>query len=267
MQIKVMTFNLLYDKPRAESNIWQDRCQAISAIISVYKPDIIGTQECKPNQLLDLLKLLPEYHSVGGDRTGTGADEHCAIFYRHQQFKCLSTGDFYLSETPEIPGSITSEWGNNLPRMATWAVLATQLGNITVFNTHLDYKSKQSRELSAKLICDRINNIVNIEKSFILLTGDFNANPDENTRQIFSKFTLNNVQIIDALAQVNLNNQMTFHYFSGTAFAAIDTIYYDSRLHLDEVKIENQQWQGIWPSDHFPVVAYLTFMQNFSKNI
>ncbi len=266
MQIKVMSFNILYDKPTANYT-WQDRHQAVAALISAYKPDIIGTQECKPHQLFDLLQLLPEYQSIGGDRTGTGTDEYCAIFYRYNQFKCLSTGDFYLSETPTIPGSITSSWGNPLPRMVTWAVLATALGNITVFNTHLDYKSARSRELSAKLICDYITNIINIEKSFVLLTGDFNANPQEIPRQIFNNFTINNVKIIDALAKVQLNHQNTFHNFSGTAFDAVDTIYYDSRLQLDEVKIENNQWQGIWPSDHFPVVAYLTFMQNLANNI
>jgi endonuclease/exonuclease/phosphatase family metal-dependent hydrolase len=65
----------------------------------------------------------------------------------------------------------------------------------------------------------------------------------------------NGVTLCDALADLELEHQMSFHNFTGKAFDAVDTIYYDSRLRRRNVKVDNRQWLGIWPSDHFPIVA------------
>ncbi len=230
MQLKIMSFNLRHDKPDPGNNAWAIRRDAVAALISEYAPDIIGTQEGKAHQLLDLHRLLPDYQSVGRDRAGNGIGERCAIFYRPQTLKCLETGDFWLSNTPEIPGSINSEWGNRHPRMATWALLAVvgETQTVTVFNTHLDYDSAKARELGAKLISDRLSNL-DLSASYLFFTGDFNTAPDTLPREIFQQQLSNQVQFLDALSGMELEQQMSYHEFSGKAFAAVDTIYYDSR--------------------------------------
>lgn len=256
MEIKVMSFNLRYDKPDLGDNAWTVRKQAVAALITHYAPDIIGTQEGKAHQLLDLHRSLPEYQSMGSGRTGTGTDEHCAIFYRTQRLRCLVGGDFFLSDTPEIPGSISSTWGNPLPRMVSWGVFAVQgePKTITVFNTHLDYNSTQARELSTMLIRDRLSHL-NPEESYVFLTGDFNAEPSSTPRQALEQPLSNGLHLYDALADVELEHQLSFHDFTGKASVAIDTIYYDNRVSLGTVKVATEQWKEIWPSDHFPVVA------------
>ncbi|WP_293149652.1 endonuclease/exonuclease/phosphatase family protein [Okeania sp. SIO2C9] len=108
MVIKIITFNIRYDKPDPGNHRWEVRKNAVASLIYEYAPDIIGTQELKVNQLLDLQQLLPNYCCLGADRRGTGNDEHCAIFYQKDRLNCLDHGDFWLSETPDVPGSITS---------------------------------------------------------------------------------------------------------------------------------------------------------------
>ena len=44
--------------------------------------------------MLDLHRLLPDYQSVGSERTGIGIDEYCAIFYRSERWQCLKSDDF-----------------------------------------------------------------------------------------------------------------------------------------------------------------------------
>jgi endonuclease/exonuclease/phosphatase family metal-dependent hydrolase len=257
MEIKVMSFNLRYDKPDPGNNAWTVRKEAVAALITHHAPDIIGTQEGKAHQLLDLHRLLPNYQSVGSDRTGTGTGEHCAIFYHTPRLMCVANGDFFLSDTPEIPGSISSNWGNPLPRMTSWAVFASAAGeeqNITVFNTHLDYRSAQARELGAMLISDRLSHLKPPE-SYLFVTGDFNAASGTAPRQALERPLPNGINLYDALADVEVEHQLSFHDFTGKAFAAVDTIYYDSRVSLRAVKVDTGQWKGIWPSDHFPVVA------------
>lgn len=82
MKLKVMTFNLRYDKPDLGNQAGKVRQAAVAELIAAHAPDLIGTQEGKAHQLLDLHRLLPNYQSVGSDRTGIGLDEYCAIFYR-----------------------------------------------------------------------------------------------------------------------------------------------------------------------------------------
>lgn len=256
MKIRVITLNLRYDKPDPGDYAWTIRKQAVTALITHYAPDVIGTQEGKAHQLLDLHRLLPDYQSVGGDRTGTGTGEYCAIFYRTRRLRCLSSGDFSLSDTPEIPGSISPNWGNPIPRMVSWAVFAvgSEDKRVTVFNTHLDYRSEKARELSAQLLRDRFSQL-NPDDSYLFLTGDFNAEPGTLPRELLQRPLPNGIVLHDALADVGLEHQMSFHDFTGEAFVAVDTLYYDSRVKMQQVKVDNQRWQEIWPSDHFPVVA------------
>ena len=252
-----MSFNLRYDKPDPGKNAWTVRKEAVAALITHHEPDIIGTQEGKAHQLLDLHRLLPHYQSVGSDRTGTGTGEYCAIFYHTQRLRCLDTGEFSLSETPEILGSISSDWGNPLPRITSWAVFASPISKeqkVGVFNTHFDYQSSQARELSATLLRDRMSHFKSTE-SYLFLTGDFNADPGTAPREALKRPLPNNISLHDALASVESEHQQSFHDFTGKAFAAVDTIYYDNRISLRNVKIDTLAWKEIWPSDHFPVVA------------
>lgn len=254
MNIKVMTFNLRYDKPDLGNQAWQVRKIAVAALIKAYGPDLIGTQEGKAHQLLDLHRLLPDYQSVGFDRTGTGNDEYCAIFYRLERWSCLDRGDFFLSDTPDFPGSRSVSWGNLLPRMASWAVLVAESERVTIFNTHLDYQSAIARQLGVELIGARLANL-DVTQSYVFLTGDFNAAPGTPPREALLLPLPNQLRLFDALSDRAREQQLSFHDFTGIAFDAVDTIYYDSRLRLQNVLIDSGQWQGILPSDHFPVMA------------
>lgn len=256
MEIRVMSFNLRYDKPDPGNHAWMVRKHAVAALIAHYTPDIVGTQEGLAHQLLDLHRLLPDYQSVGNDRTGTNTGEYCAIFYRTGRLQCLKSQDFCLSDTSEIPGSISPDWGNPVPRMASYALFAVTGGarTVTVFNTHLDYKSPRARELGAVLIRARMEHL-DLSESYLFLTGDFNTAADTIPRAALTSPLSNGVTLHDVLATVELEHQLSFHDFTGQAIAAVDTIYYDSRVSLGHVKVDTRQWLGIWPSDHFPVVA------------
>jgi endonuclease/exonuclease/phosphatase family metal-dependent hydrolase len=257
MKITVMSFNLRYDKPDPGSCQWQNRVGAIASLIKHYQPDLLGTQEGKPHQLQDLQTYLPEYKIIGGDRLGTGQAEHCAIFYLPQHLHLQQTQDFFLSDTPTIAGSISSSWGNRLPRMATWGNF--QVNNpavfITILNTHLDHEAPQARNLGAALITKYLGTFS--PDKYLLVTGDFNANPSTPERQIFQLPLANGQQLQDTVATLPLEQQNTFHEFTGQAWNSIDTVYCDRQFHLEKIIIDCQKWLGVWPSDHFPVIVRL----------
>jgi len=91
-------------------------------------------------------------------------------------------------------------------------------------------------------------------ENYLFVTADFNANPHTPEREIFA----NNDRLKDVLSGYSLEEQYTYHEFTGKAWLAIDTIYFDSRCQLEKVKIDRQQWEDVWPSDHFPVIATIS---------
>lgn len=254
--LKLITYNLRYDKPDPDQYNWKVRREAIASLLKYYSPDLISTQEGKAHQLLYLHRMLPDYQSLGGDRTGTGANEYCAIFYHTQRLNCLDRGDFFLSETPHIPGSITPSWANKHPRMVTWGLFQTKTDfhKILLLNTHLDYYSDLAKELGAKLIHEYISKL-DLEDIYLFLTADFNAAPGSFPRTILETPLPDGKQLSDALSGLELSAQMTFNNFTEQAYDAIDTIYYDSRVKLKDVYIDRQKWNQIIPSDHFPVIG------------
>ena len=140
--------------------------------------------------------------------------------------------------------------------MVSWGVFAGvgQDKPIIIFNTHFDYQSQRARELSAQLICDRLSEF-NPDEYLFMVTGDFNAEPQSLPRKTLLQPLSNGVQLRDALADIDLEEQMSYHEFTGKGFAAVDTIYYDSRLNLDRVSVDRTQIDRVWPSDHFPIIA------------
>lgn len=257
MQFTVMSFNLRYDKPDPGVRQWQNRVKAIASLIKHYQPDLLGTQEGKAHQINELKALLPEYHTIGGDRTGTGQGEYCTIFYHPHRLQCHHTQDFFLSETPEVAGSITPHWNNRLPRMATWGKF--KIDGIPYFinivNTHLDHESVKARELGAALIYQRLGELS--PDDYLLVSGDFNATPQTKERQIFQTPLSNGKKLIDTVATLPYNQQKTFHDFTGQPSLAIDTIYSDRRWQVEQIIIDRKQWENVWPSDHFPVIVKL----------
>lgn len=254
--LKLMTFNLRYDRPDPGVQNWQMRKEAIAELIHHYQPDLMGTQELKPHQLSELKDLLPDYKTIGGDRRGDGTDEYCAIFYHQSKINCLETEDFYLSETPTIAGSITPHWDNYAPRMVTWGrfKIDNSERSLILLNTHFAHLSHKARELSAELIiryCDRFP----LEESYLFLTGDFNALPNSKEREILKHPLRDRIHFQDTLESLPMKDQKTFHGFTGKATTAIDTIYYDRRVKLQDIAIDKKRWQGVFPSDHFPIIA------------
>ena len=114
-------FNIRNDnaKDAAAGNGWAVRCPVVCDILKVESFDIFGTQEVLHNQLEDMLAALPDYDYIGvGRNDGKTSGEYAAIFYKTDRVKCLSSGHFWLSETPEVVGS--KGWDAKYPRICTW---------------------------------------------------------------------------------------------------------------------------------------------------
>ncbi len=176
-QIRAMSFNLRYGTAADGENSWEKRREALARTIAAFAPDVLATQECLAMQADWLKDRFPEYAFVGvGRDDGARAGEMCGILYKQSRFRKVAEGHFWLSPTPEKPGSVG--WDAALTRMATWVRLESVAGRdpLVVIDTHFDHAGAEARRNSAVLLAKKAREIAHGDPVVIL--GDFNAPAD-----------------------------------------------------------------------------------------
>lgn len=181
LHLTLATFNIKYEGDDLSGfKAWPNRMRGVLKTIRTMGPDVLGVQEAMHGQCADLWASMPDYafYGVGRD-DGKWAGEYAGIFYRRDRFEqdASEQGVFWLSDTPEKPGSKT--WGNFFPRIATWTRLIDRASSkgFYVYNTHLDHQNEGSRQRAAVLIEQRIEQRQHKDEPVVLL-GDFNSGPD-----------------------------------------------------------------------------------------
>ncbi len=252
--LRVMSFNVRLPVESDGPNRWEARRELAADMVARENPDLIGTQELFQHQGDELVARLPQYAWFGRGRKGGGErDEHMGVFYRKDRLRVLESGDFWLSDTPEVVGSIT--WGNLYPRMVTWARFQRIADGATfvLYNTHLPYRDEDepARERCAALIVARLRQLSPDEP--VILTGDFNTAPESPTHALLA------AALTDAwtAAPRRRGPAATFHNFTGKADQRIDWLLYRG-LQVKNARTVTTNRRGRYPSDHFPVVADFT---------
>jgi len=272
IDLRMATFNIRYENDGdRDFRSWRLRIvPAVKAIRSM-RPDVFGVQEALHGQVADLRASLPDFdfHGIGRD-DGKKEGEYSGIFYRSDRFDADVTdaGTFWLSDTPEVPGSKT--WGNDVTRIATWIRLVDRSTGrgFYVFNTHWDHKNQPSREKAALLLAKRIDDRRKQSEPVVLL-GDFNA-VEGNAAVAYLRgkpvtlagqkqtWTHGLVDAFDTLYPAK-GNRTTLHFWSGKRDGDrnVDHILVSPGAKLIAADIFTGK--APWPSDHFPVTAQIVF--------
>lgn len=252
--LRVMTFNVRLPIASDGANAWEHRRDLLVKTIADARPDIIGTQELFKLQGDYVVDRLPRYAWFGIDRRGEHGDEHMGVFYRRDRLRLIEFGNFWLSDTPALPGSIT--WGHPLPRMVTWGLMETIDGGrrFYFYNTHFPYREEDgaARLKGAELIRDRIAALP--ADVPVVLTGDFNTDPDGDVHAALSAMLAD----VRAAAPARHGPDATFHNFTGQADRRIDWIM-TRGFQPNRTRTLTTHAGRAYPSDHFPVTAELAW--------
>jgi endonuclease/exonuclease/phosphatase family metal-dependent hydrolase len=266
LQLNITTSNIRFDSPDDGVNVWPERKALLFHVLKAQAFDSAGLQEALAGQLADFAQAMPEYGQVGvGRNDGKTKGEYSAILYSREHYEVISSGTFWFSETPEVPGSKT--WGNTLPRICTWARLRHLDSGRTYYhyNVHLDSESQPSREKSAQLLAARI--AARAEQGDpVILTGDFNAEPDNvAVRYLLGSQDIDATptpfKVEDAWLRLHPDNPLatTSHKFKGgtTGGDHIDYVMFGAGVTAASVSIDTTHADAVYPSDHYPVSAVL----------
>ncbi len=272
----VMTYNIRYGTANDGQDSWANRKEMACDVLRRHNPDIVGLQEALRFQIDDIRAALPQYAEIGGGRDdGKTKGEYSAILYCKDRLDLDDSGTFWLSDTPEIPGSIT--WDNACTRICTWGrFLRKDTGRaFYLFNTHLDHVSQYSRDRSAVLLAQRIRDRKHADP--VLVTGDFNAGEDNPVVRYFkgeqelpatnSDLAKNPVVLVDTFRVLHPDAKEagTFHGFKGgTTGNKIDYILAQPDTKVLRTEILRDNKDNRYPSDHFPVIAVVQLTRTAS---
>lgn len=259
--VDVMSFNIRFGTADDGPNHWDLRKSIMFNTLKKYPSDFIGLQEALPFQVEVIDSLLEHHQWIGVPRDAEGQDEGCPIFFGSNKWKVIENGNFWLSENPDIPGSMS--WNTVLPRIATWGVFeAKETGTkIFVLNTHFSHVSEEARAMSARVIKEKTDDYLKNYPAVIM--GDLNA--------LESSIAIANIKDIgvalhDAYRAINPDAPgETFYgwepHITGTG-RRIDYIFCNDKIKIKNSEVVEYNEDGRYPSDHNPLTARLLIRQD-----
>ena len=187
--LRVMSFNIRLNVASDGPNAWPHRRDWVASLIRFHDADVVGVQEALLDMLVDLDARLPGFARVGvGRADGREGGEFSAILYRADRLALLDQGTFWLSPTPETPGS--KGWDAAIERVATWARFRDRRTGCAYLhvNTHFDHVGDQARQESARLIRRRLDSLARGLPAVV--TGDLNSDPASVSYRVLTRDTL-----------------------------------------------------------------------------
>ena len=268
--IRVMSFNVRGSfRDRGKANAWENRADVNVETIERRAPDLIGFQELQGGNLETYGERLSQYACVVGPRYGNRAPyDFNAIFFDPSRLELLDSGGFWLSETPERH---SASWGTRVVRSTNWAHFRfSETGpSLLHLNTHLDHVSSLARVESSSLILRKLAELGE-EEHPVVVTGDFNCRPGTPVHRSFARAGF--VDTYLAAGNEDGTGANTFHAFKGARYREarpalgprrIDWILLKDprqrvRVGSHLILRDHEEGSGVYPSDHYPVLAELT---------
>jgi endonuclease/exonuclease/phosphatase family metal-dependent hydrolase len=274
--LRVMSFNIRGSfRDFGKVNAWENRAVPNVETIERHTPTLIGFQELQSGNLETYNKRLSGYGYVLGPRAGNKAPhEFNAIFFDKGQLELLDSGGFWLSETPE---QHSASWRTRSIRCANWAVFRHLNAGFSFLhlNTHLDHLSRTARVKGSTLILRRMADIQEDEGTElpVILTGDFNCAPASTPYRNLVKARF--VDTYLAASNEGFQGAHTFHAFEGPWHLVMRCGMRPRRIdwillkdHQGRIRIRSHliirdydEESGIYPSDHYPVLAEITLVR------
>jgi endonuclease/exonuclease/phosphatase family metal-dependent hydrolase len=256
--VRVLTWNILHGSDDGlpwEQQNWSTRKQALAAVLREARPDILGVQEARTGQVAFLEKTLAGYQRVGvGRDDGRDHGEHCAIFFRLDRFQAIADGTFWLEEPTDQPAG-PGRW---VKRTCTWVRLRERAGGRTlrVYNAHLPGRTAaavrgQSRLSASRIVLEHIK--TGDRSDAVVLVADFNAGPGAPSRRVFAE-----VGLRETAALAGQQAAPPTYQFYGLRIGSLDGILVGPGWGVRRHAVMDAKPGGVFPSDHFGVLADLT---------
>lgn len=251
-----MSFNIRFDNPHDGDHQWSHRRDPLTHLVRSYDPMILGTQEGREPQLRDLKTLLPNLEMVDKHRDWIEERMYPTLYINPDYLKVIDSFDIWLSETPDIAGS--SSFDSAFPRLSTVAqVELIDRRRFIITNVHLDHVNPHTRKEQIRVLTEELSKKFGHKFPLIIL-GDFNEGPSFDVRSHLNKTY---PWLNDPWHELKKIEEGSHHKFDGKNEKAkrIDWVLGHNDFVSQNVIMDKSAPKGIWPSDHFPIIADFSY--------
>lgn len=246
---------------------WEERLVAIREGLRTLLPDVIGLQEVLRFEGFDQAALVSSglgYHVVWGK----ASENHG-----------FPVGNAILSRWPVLRSEVIPlpNGGSDEDRSLLFAEIDAPFGKLPCFCTHLNWKFTDGhvRVLQVKAVAEEVARLAPVHRSFPpVIVGDFNAEPDADEIRYLKGLTGlggRYVYFADAFGVAG-DGSLGATFSKKNPFAEpmreperrIDYVFVRGpddaqRGEATEARVcFDQPYNGIFPSDHFGVIATIT---------
>ena len=249
--LNIMSYNIRYNNPDDSINAWPNRKEWIKSLVKFYDTDILCIQEGLSDQV-DYLQTATGFTVEGvGRDDGKRAGEFVAIYYNPDRFVKTLSGNFWLSETPDIP---SKGWDAAIVRLCTWVRLYDKIRKqeFYVFNTHYDHMGELARNKSSELLQKQIPMIAG--NNPVILTGDLNVTPQTASVDTLKTF-LNDAREVSQELPYGPDGSFNAFKFTAPLKDRIDYIFTNNQIKVLKYGILSDSKDQRYPSDHLPVFS------------
>lgn len=241
---------------------WNSRKDICTQIIGAYSPDIICLQEVLRVQYQDIKKVFTDYWAFGFE--GPKMDAYPegyhgiaknVIFFSKERYEFISSGCYWLSETPHIAGS--KSWETARARHCNWVRLRDRTTDkeFRVLDVHLDHISQGAKERQINMV---INEAAQYNEDFPqILAGDYNSDIKNNVIKIIKSSGWTDTY---SVIHGEIETGRTMHSFKGIQAkpgknGRIDFIFSSGPVKTIASELVKDEVNGKYPSDHFFIYA------------
>ncbi len=261
-RLRIMTWNIWW-----RFGPWEQREPALLQCIADLNPDIVALQEVWGDDATNFAEKV-------GDRLGY---QH--VFASSMDVRGFKFGNALLSRWPIVKDDFTMLFGEKETgerRLALFAEVNGPHGNIPVFSTHLNWKFEQSN-IRQRQVTD-LARFVDQKRPFTyppIVCGDFNSEPGSDEIRMLTGLTSCPVEDLvfhDAWTVaggdgrgITWDNSNPYVVVISEPDRRLDYIFVGSpgpggAGHIVDCKLTgNKPIDGVWPSDHYAVVAELRY--------
>ncbi len=265
--IRIVSSNVRYINPEDDKNGygWEQRKEVCRDVLLAQDADIICLQESRLDHLDYFGRTMPGFARFGVEnpgKDGTPAQPINAILYSTARFEKVDSGGFWLSATPDEPGTHFEGSSN---RLANWLRLKDQTNGreLIVWNTHLHHIGGAVRKQQIAVVLERTGKISDTIPQ--ILTGDFNSSVESPVIQ-----SVKAAGWIDSYAFIHGQEDpgLTAHRFLGAKFATtpegvkrrkIDFVFCNAGFKPIDAEVIRDHREEQYPSDHYFVSAELEY--------
>ncbi len=254
--VTVMSYNV-YIKGSGEKSP-ENRTDEVVHNIRKYSPDSFGLQEADEGWMERLPAELSEYAYVGiGRNSDNGGGEASPVFYKKDKYELIDSGTFWLSKTPE---KASKAWDAMFKRICTYAILKDKATGFTYahFNAHFDHMGVIARQESVAVVTKKIAEIA--PDIPVVFSGDLN---DYEGGDMYKRVLESGLKDTKHIAETVSGGSVTYHGYSSLVEkdAPIDFIFVNAfASKVESYTVDSEEVNGIYPSDHHPVISKLTLI-------